>query len=755
MADSPDLMHIATIGSRVGMTQAMRHRVPAEELVRRYGMWVHRCVSLNAQTAASVPCRLYMVDPAGTMMEAGAKPLGHGAKAFIRGDQSVAPSPSAKAAMRGYEDNLVEITDHPVLDLLQNVNKWTEGYGYRESLYSDLQIYGRSFSLVVGADEPEAIWRMLPHKMRVLPDPTEFIAGFEYGDGADRVLYEPEDVLWFRLFDPLNPWEGMGPLEAWIKTIDAMYHIAGFQDELFKRGGAPDFIVKSKRPISENEKRSFRRQFREAFGRLFGKRETVGFVAGEDVEFERLTQTNRELEFSESQNQIRDMIGQAFGVPKPLLTADDVNRSNAKEAADSHMRHTIWPMVQRVEDVLNEQLVSRWDERLFLMHENPIRSDKADEVADRASKLSSGWSINEVRIAAGDEPIDDELADVPLVGNTYQSLERAIDGPDLGGLLGGGGTDDDDDDGDEPDAPDGDTPDDDAVADTEIRHVRLVHPVMLNGHAGCGCGSAKSQREMWLKADASNKPQEIDGPSERLSRELRTWFLERVDDAANQLEGKVRLPGVDVVTPDADRAAEEAAVARLSRPMVTEATDTAGKKAASEVGISWDLDNARVQAFLDDQTRVIGRAATDAYRREIRDILLDATSEGLDVAEVTRRIRESTLIEPWKSERIATTEIGFASTAARDQAYMQSEVVIGKEWLLSDDACDLCVAMASEFNARSLRPGEPFLKVGNGSTFSWEENGKPRTVNIDYRDITGGDAHPYCRCTIIPVLADE
>lgn len=745
MADSPDLMHVATLGGRVAAGRSVPYRVHPGELLQRYGMWVHRCVSLNAAAAASVPCRLYMVDPTGSMERAGARRPDRKAADVLAGRADVDPSPSVKAAIRGHEDELVEITDHPILDLLQNVNRWAEGYGYRESLYSDLQIYGRAFTLVVGNQEPEQLWRMAPHKMRVIPDMAEFVGGFEYGDGTSRTTYEPEDVLWFRLYDPENPWEGLGPLEAWLRTVDAMHHIAAFQDELFRRGGAPDYIVKSNRDLGENQKRAFRREWRKLFGRLFKRTETVGFIGGEGVDLTRLTDSPRELEFTESQNQIRDMIGQAFGVPKPLLTADDVNRSNAKEAGDAHMRLTIWPMVQRVEDVLNEQLVSRWDERLFLMHENPIRADQATEIADRESKLRSGWTVNEVRASCGAEALDEEYADVPMVGAGIVPLEMLAEGPD----------DADDDDGpdDEPgpdDGPDAESEDDDDMA--ELRGFRLVHPAVLNGSCGCSGPKLQSQREMWRKAEQSDKPEEIDGPASRLTRDLRSLLTGWTARAASRADGPTTLPSLDVVLPDAERGRMVDEAAAAAEPHVAASTQTAGQKALAEVGadVSFDIDAEAVRAFIRNEAFTIARNTEDAFRKAIQPLVLEAFQTGMTPAQLKELIEAETDRMGWRAERVATTEIGHVATAAREEAWKTTGLDLRKVWVLSADACPLCEAMAAEFNAEPRPLGYKLREAGSGSTFTYvAESGNERTISIDYRDISGGDAHPYCRCTIV------
>jgi HK97 family phage portal protein len=336
---------------------------------------------------------------------------------------NVQPSTSVLKAAGGNLDDLVEVTDTELLTLLHDVNEWTDGYAFREALYSDLQIFGRAFVHLVGEPETTELWRMLPQKTNVVRDTVEFVRGFEYGDDPDMVEFPPDEVLWFKMYDPEDPWGGVGPVEAWLKTIDATFAIQDFQNELMNRFGSPDYVVTTASPLDEPQKRAFRRQWREMFGRLFRRRENVAFLEGEG-KLERLGQTQRELEFGASEDRKRDQVANAFGVPKSIVDISSI-KANSREAKQQHIEHTVWPMVQRVEDVLNAQLVPVFNDRMFIMHENPIPDDEGIAIQQRSSKLQSGYSVNEVRIAEGEEPLDDPIADEPMVGGGFKPLSMA------------------------------------------------------------------------------------------------------------------------------------------------------------------------------------------------------------------------------------------------------------------------------------------------------------------------------------------
>jgi len=88
--------------------------------------------------------------------------------------------------------------------------------------------------------------------------------------------------------------------------------------------------VTTPKPVSEADKRAFRSRWRNLFGKLYRRKETVAFLSGAEVKIERLGQTSRELEFSESSRLVRDFLCAGFGVPKALVTPEDAEPGRDK-----------------------------------------------------------------------------------------------------------------------------------------------------------------------------------------------------------------------------------------------------------------------------------------------------------------------------------------------------------------------------------------------------------------------------------------
>lgn len=732
-------------GGSGGMSKvSFGQRTPASELAKRYGMMVHRCVTIKSQTAAKVPVRLYAIGNKTQTMKAKALcPLEveGDTKSFLQGRMSVTPTVKAQSKLRGNMDNLTEITKHPLLDLLQDINPHTEGFSWRESVYADLDLFGSSYSAKVQSVEsrpPSSLWRLQPQLTSPIPDPNTFIGGFEYGSGASKKKFQPQDILWFRTFDPMNPLGGFSPLEAWLKTVDAEQKHAAFIDWIYDNGGSPDYIVQAEDGMSTDQKKLFRREWKKMFSRLFNRRENIAIMSGKGS-VTPLGRTPRDLESVAQDTLLRDKIAIAFGVPKSLITSDDVNLANAREGSVTFMRNSIMPMVQRVEDTLNEQLTEMWSDRLILIHDNPILEDRKIIIEERDSMLRSGYSIDEVREWEGRPQLGTAESTVPMIRTDVMPLDMM---QNVFNPL-------------PPAKPKSVEPKTKAL---EPQVDVLSHKSVLFGdqELGCNCGSKAFEEQdipevfiddvnkelRKMDKDVVKMLRAADSGKAQVSAVLNSGQIEAIlfgNESKAWAKGLTKANAVHLAT-----AVNEAGVAALES--VTVATPAEGT-------VAFNLQNTRVVDWLDDESRRIGKAATDTHRASLRRILIAGAEKGISPAGMAREMQGlmsagESVFSKGQATRIARTESRFAQTAGKIAGWGQSTVVEGKEFLLAPEACPYCAAVDKMFEGRSLPLNKPFFKKGD----ELSPVGKGNVMKIDYSDLQGPPIHPHCRCTVIPTL---
>ena len=731
-------------------------RPTMSELASRYGMLVHRCVSINASTAASIRPRLYVAGSSDRVMKAqglNPKPIGQEAKAMLEGRMSVKPSNSVRRKAAAANGDITEITDHPFLNLFDDVNSWTEGYAWRESVYSDLQIFGRHFSLLVADNgAPTEMWRLLPQQVEVESGEGQFVSGFKYGSGANSVNYAVDDVFWCHLFDPLDPLGGMSPLEAWLRTVDAQFSNAAFVDYMFHHGGAPDYMLIAKQGIGKEQKRAFRSEFRRLFGRMVNRKETVAILSG-DADLKPLQRPPRELQSVEHEQQMTTNLAIAFGVPKSLLTSDDVNLANAREGSITHARNTIWPMVNRFEDVVNQRMLPKWSDRLFIMHDSPIQEDRTIRIQERASQLGAGYSINEIRTADGMPVIEDERADEPLVAvNLAPALREEAEAGEVEVR----------------------SLDEVVVKEAQAEPEPEVLVDSFKGllfQDGCDCELHKKATEDF--GDASDGEGAF---TDDLEKPIRL-FLRGVLKSINRTLGKSLINKDRPIAPmdtvlffeEVDFDGVRSLFGEIADDKLATIMFDGGSDALMELeqqygftgGVAFDINTDSAQNYFRRAKHRFEYGLTETLEKDTREKIAEHISRGDNVSTIAETIRERLATESgnWSEERakrIARTETRFAVEEGKREAWKQSGVVEGKKFKLAPGGCKVCQAVAEDQKEKDDLLSIDGLMYAEGSELQYtDESGRTRWFKFNYTDVQGPPIHPNCRCTLVPKVADD
>lgn len=770
------------------------------QLASRYNSWPYRCVNLNAQAAAAVPFKLFRARGRREIVDArGYFKIGNVARPsskilrYLRGEDILQPSPYLRYKIAGDTEDMVEIKRHPFLDLMHKVNPWTDGFAFRESLYSDLGIFGTAYHLIVGSGQPTELWRLQPPLTRILPDPVNFVTGYEYADGSQKIIYPARDVLWYRTYDPLDPWGGIGPLQAWSRVADTAKVMEETRWQRFDKFGSPDYAILGETEPTEAQKRNIRGQFRQLFGRMWQRVANIWWISGRPVPtLERLQDTFQELEFSASTDQMRDMIGQAFGVPKSKLTTDDVNRSNARETKAMHVEDTIWTMVQRVEDLWNAQLLPLFGPELVVIHENPVPEDHEMRIQERASLLASGATVDEVRQQDGMDPLGTPEASEPMVASTIQPLTRAVNPPEpFPGLGGASGSQE----GDEEETP----PERSAglLGDLErVKAVALVAETVSAGRVSRAAGVAQlrtllavgeaeaaamlepgelnalnfpglppdgldllpagqSQARMWLDAYDLGKDGHLcckqaagERKPAKLTAELRKIIAAQILAVAAILERQGMSEALGALSdPKWSKMLADALRPALSRQIGLGLK--AGAAGLPKPMVGFDVTNPKVTEFIEGYTIRLANSLAGTTRLAASRVIDTSLKQGASVRDIAQNLVDlDQTVSGYRAEMIARTESTRAYIAGQEVGWKESGVVVGKRWLLAPNACEFCEAVAAQYNDRPPVPIDgTFAELGTKI-----QGTKGGVLRIDYAPITGPPLHPHDRCDLVPVL---
>lgn len=315
-------------------------------------------------------------------------------------------------------EGAAELTEHPLLDLIARPNPRQDGPALMEAIGSHLLLAGNAYVEAVGlageggaqASQVRELYALRPDRMKLVPGPDGWPQSFEYGVAGRTVRFDQNaaqpPILHLTLFNPLDDYYGLSPLEAAAVAVDT--HNAAAQwnkallDNAARPSGAlvydgPDALVLADAQF-ERLKTELERQYQ---GTANAGRPLL--LEG-GLDWKPMSLSPKDMDFMEAKHAAAREIALAFGVPPMLLAIPGDNTySNYQEANRVFWRQTVLPLAGRIAASLAQWLAPSFGGGLFLA----VDTDRIEALAgDRAAlwervTRAPFLTVNEKRAATG------------------------------------------------------------------------------------------------------------------------------------------------------------------------------------------------------------------------------------------------------------------------------------------------------------------------------------------------------------------
>lgn len=715
--------------------------------VEQLQSWAYRCAIGNAQQAASIPLRLYVRKMSDAQMKARGlksgcvwktRPISRQRMHWLKGEYlEHRPSVATLTKAMNFGDDFEEVTEaNPIIDVLRQANSFWNGFNLSVFRFLSQELTGDAYLHPIMSKElsrPTELWPMLPQWTHVVPgktDEDQFIKGYNYGAiTRTEARFTPDEVLHFRYPSMTNLYYGKGKVEAaW--TILGLHHSErAMHKALFDNHARPDFMVSVKGAKQEQvdawaaKTASLLRGAKNA-GKLLA---VAGDVTATPLAFP-------PSEFGTTMEVVEEIAG-VFGYPITKLKGNDPNRSNADAGDYGWMKDTILPMLVQDEEALNQNgyLALFNDgalvEDAMLAYDDPVPKNKQYDL-DRRVKLSMAGvlTINEARMEEGLPEI--EGGEVPRYnGVPFDLMGRQQGG--FGGLFGN----------QEPKNVPRET--------LLISHSQKSQAMGLAVGCDCPAHAAKAP------ADDTVREGEREAPIDAIIRRLNGVFG-RVEAAIEAV-----ITGQKRTEPLSKRQLDEieriiqgmpVEIRAAVRPELERIFEQAGRFAMAQLSLppeSFNMAAPQLQQVISGFTEQLAGGVTQTTVQAIRASLGEGIASGEAPADLARRVRETGLFSPHRSEAIARTESARAYGRGTIESWKQSGVVRTKRFFLSADACKFCQAADALIGDKEFGLDEPFLPMGSVLVAS-----DGATMSLDYADMQEGTVHPNCRCGMLATLKE-
>lgn len=363
--------------------------------------WLHAVAGKVAAGFAAVDWQLRAVRRAGAARAVRAKDI----------QRMVLTERKAALAVAKAAGELIEVADHPLLDLLGGGNSYMTGLDLRRltALYLDLE--GEAFWIKErnGLGVPVAAWPVSPAWVQNTPTPSNRFFRVSFRGWQGNI--PDTEILWLVSHDPANPYaRGSGMARALADELETDEYAARFTRQTFLNQNRPDFIIYPKAPSTWNEPERARLQqewraqhegFWRAMRARFASREVGVYEFGET--------SMRNLQMVQLREFERDLIRQVWGVPPVILGLIEPGQSRATAEVENFIfaKWVLQPRLEAFRAMLQERLVPEYDDRLILDYTSPVKEDR--EFYLEAAK-GAPWAptVDEWRRLQGLEPLGGE-----------------------------------------------------------------------------------------------------------------------------------------------------------------------------------------------------------------------------------------------------------------------------------------------------------------------------------------------------------
>jgi HK97 family phage portal protein len=320
-----------------------------------------------------------------------------------------------RKAKSGRSEDRTEVTSHAALDLWRRPNRFYTRQEFVEAGQQHLDLTGETWWVVSrakGFGAPLEMWPVRPDRMTPIPSATRFLDGYVYtSPDGEQVPLALEDVIFLRMPNPLDPYRGMGPVQAVLADLDASRYSAEWNRNFFLSSAEPGGIIQVPRNLDDDQFAQLRMRWNEQH-RGVANAHRVAILEGEGTQWIDRKLSQRDMQFAELRTVTSGVIREAFGISQFALgVLDDVNRASADAAGAWFAEYLTVPRLERIKQALNNDLLPLFGDTardLEFDYENPVPPDltaEAEQLLSRANAanflLTTGLDPAQVLPACG------------------------------------------------------------------------------------------------------------------------------------------------------------------------------------------------------------------------------------------------------------------------------------------------------------------------------------------------------------------
>lgn len=606
--------------SQILSTSSAPSRKGAAETIKSYKNmpWFRAANARVSKSIASIPWELYV-----------AKKQGKAVKVSKLIHASNSEKQKIYQSIKK-EIELVEIDDHPLLDLINRCNNVMTGSYVRQLTQIYLDSVGEAFWIKErnGLGVPIELWPIPPTWVTDLPSASN--PYFVIQMNNVRVPIPPTEIIWFKEPDPENPYlRGSGLGMALGDELDTDEFAAQHTKAWFYNRARPDLLVygdglqpsDTKRMEDEWLKRN------QGFWKAFKP-----FFISKKIEVKELSQSFSDMDLIPLRKYERDIIIQTFGVtPEILGIIENSNRATIEAASYIFSLYCLVPRLETIRECLQMFLVPDFDDRIILDYVSPVAEDKEYQL--RAATVSY-WALtkDEWREMSGKEPLPDDQGKVFMVPAMLMEV------------------------------PLGEKKEESVKEEVKTKVINESKPLLTE----------EQEVKRWIA-----KVKGWDNWEGKWKRELKKFFQQQQDEVLTKLRDQKAVQKFSIEEILFERAKYNKLLNDLALPLLISILEEGAEEAAETIGFDYslfDVTNPHVQEWVGNRLVLI-KDINETTRDALKETLKQGVGEGETISQLSERVTQVfSQAKGYRAEVISRTETIAAYVQGNVELYQEAGV---------------------------------------------------------------------------------
>ena len=314
------------------------------------------------------------------------------------------------------QDGDTIMQEHEILTLMNKPNSKQYKTTFIEEAISYLLLSGNCYVLAKRIDnkKPVNLYLLRPDRVSIITGKEGLPTAYQYQIAGQKQFFEVNqetgecDILHIKLFNPLDDWYGMSPIEVALGSINQHNSIAQQNTAFLQNGGRPSGALMYKSSIDPQKRNELKDNLRNLYegGRNAGK---ILLLEG-NFEWKEMGLSPKDLDFISGKELAAKEIALAFGVPNILVgSMSSATFANYKEARYNFWEETLIPLLNIVAGEFSNWLQMLFKTSLKLWYD-------MDSIPALVSKREIEWrkinnadflTKNEKREAVGYTPVEE------------------------------------------------------------------------------------------------------------------------------------------------------------------------------------------------------------------------------------------------------------------------------------------------------------------------------------------------------------